>query len=89
MTSTLVSEVVIERPVSTLTMEDVPVTVDQTYGGGAILSIERPTMKMTIGLSGAERISLIEALGGVVVPQGTFVVRSFDRDGSQIGAQSV
>ena len=66
MVSTLASEVAIERPISTHRFQDVLVEVDQTIGNGAVIQIARPTMTITIDLSGAERIALIEALGGHV-----------------------
>lgn len=44
---------------------------------------------VSLDLTEAERISLIEALGGLDAPAQASVVRFFDRHGAQIGARSL
>jgi hypothetical protein len=66
---TLISEVSIYAPEGVLRSRDVPVRVEPLVRGRTLITIERRTdglNDVTLLLSGAERIALIEALGGHV-----------------------
>jgi hypothetical protein len=61
--TTLVTELTIHRPTGVTRVRDVPVRVEQRRSY-TDLELTLPTLAVTIRLSGAERIALIEALGG-------------------------
>jgi hypothetical protein len=64
-TTTLVTELMVVRPTGTVRVRDVPLKVEprRQY---IDLDFTMPTLGVTIRLNGAERIALIEALGGHV-----------------------
>jgi hypothetical protein len=62
---TLATEVVVQRSDGSVRMRDIPVVIT-TSRGYTDLCIDRPTLHIGLRLSGAERIALIEALGGHV-----------------------
>jgi hypothetical protein len=63
--TTLVTELTVHRPTGTHRHPDVPARIEQR---GVYVDIEftLPTLGVTVRLNRAERISLIEALGGHV-----------------------
>jgi hypothetical protein len=64
-TTTLVTELMVARATGTVRIRDIPLKVEQRRGYYD-LDFTVPTLGVTIRLSGAERIALIEALGGHV-----------------------
>jgi hypothetical protein len=64
--TTLVSEVVWVRPTGVERLHDVPVVVQHSLRGHTLITMQGHERAVTVRLSPAERISLIEALGGTV-----------------------
>lgn len=63
--TTLVTELLVSRPTDSVRLRDVPLRIESRRGY-TDLELTVPTLGVTIRLNGAERVALIEALGGKV-----------------------
>lgn len=90
MSETLATSLIIQTEDGVMRRNDVKVTIsDRPRRRETLITLDTQGGTLVdIILSGAERIALIEALGGKAWPHEAAYVRWLDEDGAQVGADA-